>query len=246
MTLLVHVQQRADAQQAADKARRLGDAAALDIEAQVGGEEPVVHPQLVLLDPLVQGVDVHALVPQVGQRLHNETVAGGGAQRVHNVDLPVRELFPGNEGGAGSGVIGAGQPGGQAHMENVLSAFQNGGEQRQIFGNVYLRGAGFRSVGHGLIENGERHGLSQIIGIGLAVQGEMKANVLNITGNKLLVGQIGCGAAGQCVRRHGRILPIVELQPYRLYFQYTAGRRKSQSTAAGRELYKKRGVKSRE
>lgn len=39
----VHVQQGADAQDAAEEARRLGDAAALHVEAQVRGEEPVVQ-----------------------------------------------------------------------------------------------------------------------------------------------------------------------------------------------------------
>ena len=166
----------------------------------------MVHPQLVLLDPLVEGVDIHALVPQVGQRLHNETVAGGRAQRVHNVDLPVGELLAGDQRGAGSGVIGAGQAGGQADMQNVLTALQNGGEKIQILGDVHLRGAGFRAIGHGLIENGEGNGLAQIVGIGLSVQGEVEADVLNITGGKMLAGQIGCGAAGQCVRRHSGFL----------------------------------------
>ena len=87
-------------------------------------------------------------------------------------------------------------------MQDVPAALQNRGEQIQILGDVHLRGAGLGAVGHGLIEDGEGDGLAQIVGIGLAVQGEVEAGVLNITGGKMLVGQVGCGAAGQCVRCH--------------------------------------------
>ena len=106
--------------------------------AQIGGEEPVIHPQLILLDPLVQCLDVHTAVPQVGQRLHDQAVARGSTQRIHNVDLAVRKLLTGDQRGAGGRVIGAGQAGGKTNMQNIPSAFQNGGKQLQILGDIHL------------------------------------------------------------------------------------------------------------
>ena len=204
----------------------------------------MVHPQLVLLDPLVQGVDVHTAVPQVGQGLHNKAVAGGGTQGIHDVDLPVGELLPGDEGGAGGGVIGAGQAGGQADMQDVLAALQNGGEQIQILGDVHLRGAGLGAVGHGLIEDGEGDRLAQIVGVGLAVQGEVEAGILNITGGKMLVSQVGCGAAGQCVRCHESSSVTMKSAALSGCTQYTTLCGKSQPTAGERYSTKKPGAGS--
>ena len=93
-------------------------------------------------------------------------------------------------------------------MQNIPSAFQNGGKQLQILGDIHLGGAGFRAVSHRLVKNRKRKGAAQVIGIDLAVQREVEADILNITGRKVLAGKISRGAAGQCIRCHIEIPPI--------------------------------------
>ena len=112
----VHVQQGADAQDAAEEARRLGDTAALHIEAQVRGEEPVIQAQPVLLRPGAEFVDGETFVPLVRQSVHEQAVAGGGAQGIHDVDLPLREALPADVGGVGGGIVGAGDAGGEGDV----------------------------------------------------------------------------------------------------------------------------------
>ena len=101
--LVVHVQQGTNAQNGADEARRLGHAAALDVEGQVGGEEPVVQMEAVSLGKITNLLNALALITQVGKLIHEKTIAGGSAERINYQNLIVgiffRKLLSGDAGG---------------------------------------------------------------------------------------------------------------------------------------------------
>ena len=40
----------------------------------------MVQLQPVVLGPLIQGIDVHPLIPQICQTVHQQSVSGGGPQ----------------------------------------------------------------------------------------------------------------------------------------------------------------------
>ena len=199
---IVHVQQRADIQHTAEEGRGLGDPAALHIEAEIGGEEPVVDLQAVFLDPIGQFSRAQALVPLVGGPVHQKSVAGGRAQGVHNIYVSLRETLFHDKGRVPCRVHRAGQAGGQAHMDNVLPLLQEGGEVVHIFADAHLGRAGIRPLAHGLIKLIEGHALTQIVRVFLVVQEVVEADIMNVPAFKMLMGQIGSGAAAQNIITH--------------------------------------------
>ena len=194
---VIHVQQRADVQQAAEDAGHLRDAAALDIERQVRGEEPVVQLQLVRLGPVAHAVDGHALVAQVRQAVHQQAVARGRAERVNDVDLPVGIALADDARGVFRRVRHAGQARGQADMQNVLALLEKRGEIVHELRNVHLRGARLGAVCHGGVKLVKRHRLAQIVRVIHAVERIVEADIRNVTLLEMLLGQVGGGAAAQ-------------------------------------------------
>ena len=70
VSLIIHVQQRADLKRRAEPAGSLGDTAAAYIEGEVGGEEPMVQMQTVCFGKVTNLLDALALITQVGQLIH--------------------------------------------------------------------------------------------------------------------------------------------------------------------------------
>ena len=199
---IVHIQQRADIQHAAEEGRGLGDSAALYIKAQVGGEEPVVQLQPVLLNPFCQLFRAQSLVPLVGSPVHQQAVAGGGAQRVDHIDIPLGKAFLDDKRRVPCRVDRAGQAGGQAHMDNILALLQEGGKVVHIFADAHLSGAGVRALAHRIVKLGKRHALTQIVGVFLPIQEVVEADIMNVPAFKMLVGQVCSGAAAQNIVTH--------------------------------------------
>ena len=135
---VIHVQQRTDVQQAAEHAGHLRDAAAPDIERQVGGEKPVVQLKLVRLGPVAHGVDAHTLVAQVGELIHQQAVARGRAERVDDVDLALRVALAHDARGVLGRVRHARQPRGQADMQDVLALLEKRGKIIHELRDVHL------------------------------------------------------------------------------------------------------------
>ena len=77
---IVHIEQGADTEHGSKKARCFADAAAFDVESQIGGDEPVIKLKLVLLNPGIYFIDGHAGIPKVSQTIHNKPRARGRAK----------------------------------------------------------------------------------------------------------------------------------------------------------------------
>ena len=144
----------------------------------------------------------HAAIAQIGQLVHDQAVAGGRAQRVHDVYFSLRELFRRYLGGAAGGIYGAGYAGGQAHVHNVLALLQKLCKIVHIFGNVDLGGQSFRAPAHCVVEVRKRYRLPQIVVIIFPVEAVMEADVMDIPCLKMLLCQIRCGAAAENVIAH--------------------------------------------
>ena len=90
---IVDVEQRADIELCAEPTGNLGNTAALDVEGQVRGEEPVMQLKLVFFGPEENFFKGFAFVTKIGQLIHQQTVTGCGTEGVNNLDLTVRILF---------------------------------------------------------------------------------------------------------------------------------------------------------
>ena len=202
---IVHVHQRADLQQPAEDRRGLGDAAALDEEAQVGGEKPVVQLQAVFLDPVGQLRCAQPLVALLCGGVHDEAVAGGGAEGVDDVDLALREALHGDVRGVAGGIDGGGDAGGERDVHDVLALLEEGREIVQILLNADLGGLGVGALLHQTVEILEGQALPQIVRIVLAVEDIVEADVMDVDRFKMLLAQIGGGAAAEDIVGHGWI-----------------------------------------
>ena len=204
---MVHIEQRADVQQFAEEARGFADAAALDIEGQVRGEEPVMHVQPVVRRPARQFVDVHPLVTLVRQHVHQEAVAGRRAERVDDVDLPLR--IPGAQllRRGVRGIDGAGDTAGQSHVQDILAVLQEVFKIHQVLFRIDLGSPRLRAVHHRLVKLVKGHGLAQIVRQVFSVQLVMETDIMNVTLLEMLFGQIRGRAAAQNIR-HMRLLMI--------------------------------------
>ena len=196
-SLIVHIQQRTNVEQRTKPTGSLGDPSSLHIEAEVGGEKPMVHIQPVFFGPPGQLFHFHALIPQIGQFIHQKAISRGSSQRIHNEDLPIREFLRQLLLRHMGGIDGARNSRRQRHMKDILSRLQKGSKIGRIFFRIDLGCFGLRPIGHGLIETVKRNGLPQIIGIALSIQGIVKADILNIPALQVLHRKIHCGAATQ-------------------------------------------------
>ena len=97
-------------------------------------------------------------------------------------------------------------------MQNIKPLLQKGGKVGHVFVYVDLGGAGFRTVGHRLVEGVKGHGLAQIVAVGLAVQHIVEADIMNIAFAEMLFAQVGGGAAAQDVVCHGRVTHFLYLR----------------------------------
>ena len=167
-----------------------------------------MHVQLMRLGPAIQRVNIHPLIPQLGQGVHQQAVARGRAQGIHNVNLPLGILLHQLRLGQVRRIGHAGQAGGQANMQNILALLQKGREIRDKLVFVHLAGLGLRAFAHGLIKIREGNALAQVIGILHAVQIKMKADVMDVPLLEMLLAQICRGAAAQNVIAHGFSPPL--------------------------------------
>ena len=102
----------------------------------------MVNLQTVFLDPFGQFLGTHALVPLCCGGIHQQAVAGGGAERVDDIDSALRIALPKNRGGIPGGIDGAGDAGGQAHVDDILSVLQERRKEIDILGDIHLGRAG--------------------------------------------------------------------------------------------------------
>ena len=80
-------------------------------------------------------------------------------------------------------------------MQHVLARLQELLEVGLVLIGVHLGGLSRRAVLHGLVELIEGHGLAQIVAVQLAVQLVVEADVGNVARFKVLLAQVGRGAA---------------------------------------------------
>ena len=85
---------------------------------------------------------------------------------------------------------GTGDTAGKTEVDDVLSAFKNGGEAADEFVGVYLRGSRLGAVCHSLIEFIEGHRLTQIVRVFHAVKIVMEENTVYSALFKVLLRQI--------------------------------------------------------
>ena len=192
---VVHVEQGADVQRGAEPARGLRDAAALDIVFQRGREKPVVQPQLVVLRPAAEPVHIVSLVPQVRQPVHQKAVAGGGAQGIDNIYLPLRVALPHDARRVHRRVPGAGDARREADVQDVAPLRRDGLKIIEILRNADLRGLCIGALRHQTVKLREGDRLAQVIRVLHAVQAVVEADVADAAPGKMLLRQVGGGAA---------------------------------------------------
>ena len=199
---VVHVQQRADLQHRAEPAGSLGDAAAADVEGEVRREEPVVQAELVGLGPVRQFRKAHALVPLVGEGVHQQTVAAGGAEGIEDDDLPLGVLLEQEVSRRTGGVVDAGDARGQGQVQDVLPLFE---ERREVVDELFdvdLGRAGHGAVCHLLVERVGVHGLVQVVRVLDVVEVVVEADIVDVPLLKFFFREVCCGAAAQDVISH--------------------------------------------
>ena len=199
---VIHVEQGADLKQAAEHCRRLGDAPAADVAGKVGGEEPVVQVQSVLLYPCGELLRGETLVALGRGGVHQQAVTGGRAERIDDVDLPVGEALLHDERGIARGVDGSGYAGGQADMHDVQPLLKKLREVGHVLGYVDLRGAGVRALCHSRVELLKGHAHAEVVHVFLTVYRVMKADVMNVALLEMLLREVRRGAAAKNIISH--------------------------------------------
>ena len=199
---VVHVQQRADLQHRAEPAGSLGDAAAADVEGEVRREEPVVQAELVGLGPVRQFRKAHALVPLVGEGVHQQTVAAGGAEGIEDDDLPLGVLLEQEVSRRTGGVVDAGDARGQGQVQDVLPLFE---ERREVVDELFdvdLGRAGHGAVCHLLVERVGVHGLIKVVRVLDVVEVVVEADIVDVPLLKFCFREVCRGTAAQDVISH--------------------------------------------
>ena len=87
-------------------------------------------------------------------------------------------------------------------MDHVQPLLQKAAEIIHIFGDVHLRGAGVSSIFDAVIEHVKGHALPQIVQVFLAIYKIVEADVLDIPLLKMLLAQVGGGAAAKNIIGH--------------------------------------------
>ncbi len=87
-------------------------------------------------------------------------------------------------------------------MHHVLALFQEGGEEIHVFRDVDLRGAGVGAFAHAPVKFVKGDRLAQVVGVLCTVKGIVKADVTDADALKVLLGQVGGGAAAQNILAH--------------------------------------------
>ena len=82
-------------------------------------------------------------------------------------------------------------------MQDVLALLEKRGEIIHELRDVHLRSARVGAVCHGGIEFIKRHRFAQIVRVVHAVKLVVEADIRNVTLLKMLLGQVGGGAAAQ-------------------------------------------------
>ena len=90
--------------------------------------------------PLIGLLNGGARIPHIGHGIHQHTIAGGGAQRIHHQQLLLRILFLQHFRRQKSVVNGAGLAGGKAQMQHVAAPLQQLFKERHIFRHIDLGG----------------------------------------------------------------------------------------------------------
>ena len=162
-SFVVHVEQRADAEEAADCAGGFGDAAAAHVEGEVRGEEPVMDFEAVFHRKIVNLFQRFSFIAQVGKAVHQKTIAGGSAEGIHDEDFPFRVALFKVGFGDHRRIQDTGNAGGEANVENVFAVLQECFKIGFKFIGIHLGCFRGSAGGHGGIELIERHGLAEIV-----------------------------------------------------------------------------------
>ena len=162
-SFVVHVEQRADTEEAADCAGGFGDAAAAHVEGEVRGEEPVMDFEAVFHRKIVNLFQRFSFIAQVGKAVHQKTIAGGSTEGIHDEDFPFRVALFKVGFGDHRGIQYTGNAGGEADVENVFAVLQECFKIGFKFIGIHLGCFRGSAGGHGGIELIERHGFAEII-----------------------------------------------------------------------------------
>ena len=123
---VIHVKERADVQYTADRTCCLRDAPAFYVEFQIGGEEPVMYVQPVLFSEAEDFVQGLAFITQIRQLIHQKSISGRCAKRIHDQDPAVRITFFKTFFCNHCGIDNSRESGRKCDMQDILSCFQEG------------------------------------------------------------------------------------------------------------------------
>ena len=140
-TLIIQPHDGADVHDGGHHGRCAGDTAGAAELGHVGGEELVVDLVAVFQHPPSRLLQRGAAVPQVRRRIHQQAVAGGGAQGVDDHEFLIRVLLLQKLGRRHGVVDGAGLAGGEGDVQQI-ALFQLGLEEVQIGADIDLGGLG--------------------------------------------------------------------------------------------------------
>ena len=114
------MQHRLDGEHGAHQGGGGADAAAPFEMVQIVHGEPVADLAFRGLRVVPQSREGAARGLFPGAQIHQQPLAQRGAPAVHHQDLPVREFLPQIVGGDDGGLIGGGEGGGKAQIQNIL------------------------------------------------------------------------------------------------------------------------------
>ena len=142
--------------------------------------------KLVLLGKMGDLRKAFSLVSQIGELIHEKSVAGGGCKGIDDDDRSLRILLRQKISREICGIQDAGNAGGEGQVENIFSFLQ---ERLKIFCeflDIDLGGPGGFSGSHFFVELIERHGLAEIVRVIFSVKLIVEADILDVAFEKML------------------------------------------------------------
>ena len=212
--LVVQPHNGADVHDGGHHGRRAGHPARAPELGHIGGEELVVHLVAVPQHPLGRLLQGGPGVPHIRRRIHQQTVAGGGAQGVDDHDLLVGILLLQQLSGGLGVVHRAGLAGGEGNVQQV-ALLQLLLKEIQIIGHVDLGRLGKLARLQEPVKPGQSRRIpAHIVHILLVTHHIVVKQHRDVPLGHVRIGQVYRGAAAQYK------FPFHILSPFRLNRTY--------------------------
>ena len=174
----------------------------MDEEGEVGLDEPGVDLELVRLGPDCEVLEAHALVAQVCELVHEQAVAAGCVDGFDDDDLALGELEGELVARGAGGLVGARDAEGQARMQDVLAALEDGAPRLHVLAHAHLARLDVGAREHLGVEVGRRVGLAEIVLARKVVEVIVEVHIVDVAALKVFLREVAGRAAAQNVISH--------------------------------------------